>query len=93
MSVESFSIKFTRQGLDYLRGVLGARPYDEVAPFLASIELQRREQEQPEPAKEPTPAPAPVPAKVTPLRAVRRGRPPKQTPAPSDAGTAVGLPT
>jgi hypothetical protein len=47
-----YAIQFTAQGLDYLRQVLGQRPYDEAGPLIQAIEIQRREQDQP-------PAPAP----------------------------------
>jgi hypothetical protein len=42
-----YDIKFTRAGLDYVRQVLGARPYDEAGPLIANIEQQRREQDAP----------------------------------------------
>jgi hypothetical protein len=47
-----YPIQFTAQGLDYLRQVLGQRPYDEAGPLIQAIEIQRREQDQP---REPAP--------------------------------------
>jgi hypothetical protein len=72
---ETYSIKLTRAGLDYLRQVLGARPYDEVGALVANLELQRRQQDEPANAALPPAVDPPMPAK--------RGRPAKGTHAPS----------
>jgi hypothetical protein len=55
-----YTLKLTRPGLDYVRQVLGTRPYDEVGPLIANLEQQRREQDE---------GAAPS-ASVQPLRAV-----------------------
>jgi hypothetical protein len=85
MTVDLFTIKFTRSGLDYVRQILGARPYDEAGALTANIEVQRREQEQ---AAQQTAAaaaatPAPAPATVRALRAVKRTRPLVEDPGAS----------
>ena len=65
-----YAIKFTRQGLDYVRQVLGGRPYDEAGPLIANIEVQRREQDEP--------LDPPLSTPVQPQRTAKRGRPPIQ---------------
>jgi len=86
MTADLLTIKFTRAGFDYVRGVLGARPYDEAGALIQNLELQRREQEQAAevPTAPPPPAAAaPAPATVRRLRAVKRTRGPAEEPGAS----------
>lgn len=41
---ENITIEFTPAGLDYVRRVLGTRPYDEAGPLIAELEQQRAAQ-------------------------------------------------
>ena len=50
-----YSIQFNAAGLDYVRQVLGTRPFDEVGLLIRSIEQQRNDQDNPPP---PEPAPS-----------------------------------
>jgi hypothetical protein len=57
MNPKTYTLQFTGPGLDYVRQVLGQRPFDEVAGLLSNIEQQRRAQDEPAPP----PAAPPMP--------------------------------
>lgn len=83
MNASSYTIGFTPAGLAYVRQVLGARPYDEVAPLIASLEVQRAEQDQARAAQTP-------PAEVRPLRPVEpAAKDEGARPAPPEAQPAL----
>jgi hypothetical protein len=54
---DEYTIKFTAQGLAYVRQVLGTRPFDEVGALILNIERQKGEQEGP-PLEMPVAAPS-----------------------------------
>lgn len=43
--MSNLKIEFTPAGFDYVRRVLGTRPYDEAGPLIAEMEQQKAAQE------------------------------------------------